>query len=248
MSLMKATTPPTTVVGATMTSTALVKRVTLQSILADPILNNETLWERLHERAELGKFQASIGSTTVANNDYLESDDETAGTNPSTDDDDSWPGEIHDEEILDGLMEGARDGEIDLDKIMASAIQGRQHQRMKPEHLSKIWRINIETAKRTLDATSQTSARTDNPKIAKNYGTNDRMPRYKRINDYFFMDTFFVTKTAGKSSRGHSCCQLFVTDKGFVYGVPMRRRSLASCQTVCKRNWCPRRDNCRCRK
>jgi hypothetical protein len=25
----------------------------------------------------------------------------------------------------------------------------------------------------------------------------------------------------GKSSRGHTCCQLFVTNKGFVYVVPM---------------------------
>jgi hypothetical protein len=95
------------------------------SVLAtsDPILNDESLWERLHERAELGKFQASIGSTHITNDDYLVSDDETASTDPSTDDDDSWPEEIHDEEILNGLMEGALDGDIDLDEIMASTIQ-----------------------------------------------------------------------------------------------------------------------------
>ena len=62
------------------------------------------------------------------------------------------------------------------------------------------------------------------PTLSKNYGTNDRMLRYKRIKDYFFMDTFFATKKGGKSSRGHTCCQLFVTDKGFVYVVPMRRK------------------------
>ena len=39
------------------------------------------------------------------------------------------------------------------------------------------------------------------------------------------MDTFFATKKAGKSSRGHTCCQLFVTDKGFLYVVPMRSKS-----------------------
>ena len=39
------------------------------------------------------------------------------------------------------------------------------------------------------------------------------------------MDTFFATKKSGKSSRGHACCQLFVTDKGFVYVVPMRTKS-----------------------
>ena len=39
------------------------------------------------------------------------------------------------------------------------------------------------------------------------------------------MDTFFATKKAGKSSRGNTCCQLFVTNKGFVYVVSMKKRS-----------------------
>jgi hypothetical protein len=72
---------------------------------------------------------------------------------------------------------------------------------------------------------SQSSKRTDDPKLSRNYGTNDRMLRYKRISEYFFMDTFFATKKAGKSSRGHTCCQLFVTDKGFVYVVPMKSKA-----------------------
>ena len=38
------------------------------------------------------------------------------------------------------------------------------------------------------------------------------------------MDTFFATSKAGKSTRGNTCCQLFVTDKGFVYVVPMKTR------------------------
>jgi hypothetical protein len=51
------------------------------------------------------------------------------------------------------------------------------------------------------------------------------MLRYKRIHEYFFTDTCFATKKAGKSSRGHSCCQLFVTDKGFVYVVLMKSKA-----------------------
>ena len=73
--------------------------------------------------------------------------------------------------------------------------------------------------------TTQTSVRTQDPKLSRNYGTNDRMLHYKRIQDYFFMDTFFATKKGERSSRGHTCCQLFVTDKGFLYVVPMRRKS-----------------------
>ena len=39
------------------------------------------------------------------------------------------------------------------------------------------------------------------------------------------MDTFFATKKGGCSTRGHTCCQLFVMDKGFLYVVPMRQKS-----------------------
>ena len=39
------------------------------------------------------------------------------------------------------------------------------------------------------------------------------------------MDTLFATSKAGKSSRGNKCAQLFVTDKGFVYVVPMKSES-----------------------
>jgi hypothetical protein len=110
-----------------------------------------------------------------------------------------------------------------IDSTMASAT-ARFASGVSPEHLSKIWRISHEDAKRTLDNTTHLLQRTTNPELSKNYGTNDRMLRYKRIIDYFYMDTFFATKKGGKSSRGHTCCQLFVTDKGFVYIVPMKRK------------------------
>ena len=64
----------------------------------------------------------------------------------------------------------------------------------------------------------------DDPQLAKNYGTNDRFLRYKHIAEYFFMDTFMETQKGGKSSRGNTCCQLFVSDKGYLFAVPMRSR------------------------
>ena len=33
---------------------------------------------------------------------------------------------------------------------------------------------------------------------------------------------FFATKKSGKLSQGHTCCQIFTTDKGFLYIVPMK--------------------------
>ena len=49
------------------------------------------------------------------------------------------------------------------------------------------------------------------------------MLRDRRINSHFFTDTFFVTKRA-KYTRGNTCMQLFVSDKGFVFVVPMKSK------------------------
>ena len=94
-----------------------------------------------------------------------------------------------------------------------------------PEHLSKIWHISPEDARRTINTTTQTSVRTQDPTLSRNYGTNDHMLRYQCIHDYFFMDTFFATKKGGRSTHGHTCCQLFIMDKGFLYVMPVRRKS-----------------------
>ena len=51
------------------------------------------------------------------------------------------------------------------------------------------------------------------------------MLRYRKIKEYVYMDTFFATTKGGKSSRGHTCCQLFVTDRGFIHVLPMRSKS-----------------------
>ena len=39
------------------------------------------------------------------------------------------------------------------------------------------------------------------------------------------MDTFFAMSKGGLSSQGNTCCQLFVTDKGYFYVVPMKWKS-----------------------
>lgn len=38
------------------------------------------------------------------------------------------------------------------------------------------------------------------------------------------MDTFFATKIDGNLSRTNTCCHLFVTEKGYVYVVPMNSK------------------------
>jgi hypothetical protein len=169
--------------------------------------DDEWLREAMEHRAELGRYQASIRATIADNGPYVETVD--AGGN----DDDKQVFE------LDQLSDD------ELEEIMASAMNATRTRGTDPQTLAKVWRISVDDAKRTLDITTQGTVRVHDSTLVRNFTTNDRMLRYRRIHEYFFMDTFFATKKGVKSSRGHTCCQLFVSDKAFVYVVPMRHKS-----------------------
>ena len=108
----------------------------------------------------------------------------------------------------------------DFDHKVVGGIQAGKPTGVSSEFLSKIWHISPELAEKTLQQTSQLYRHGQDNILSKRYPTNDRMLRYRRINSQFFTDTFFVT-AKGKSTRGHSCAQLFVSDKGFVGIYPM---------------------------
>jgi Reverse transcriptase (RNA-dependent DNA polymerase) len=176
-----------------------------------------TLYDLMKEQADVSMFKMNIGSTNVSKvnvNTLLDVED-ADDSQADTDDDNATLSEVESDYLEDDL-----DVFFQASSTTAGRVRG-----VDPAHLSKVWRISHEDAKRTLDNTSQHSLRSDDTTLSRNYGTGDRMLRYKRIHTYFFMDTFFASKKKGKSSRGHTCCQIFVTDKGFIYVVPMRRRS-----------------------
>ena len=62
-----------------------------------------------------------------------------------------------------------------------------------PEHLSKVWRISHEDAANTINATTQLIHRDPGTTLSRNYGTDDRALRYKRIKSTFFTDTMYAT-------------------------------------------------------
>ena len=64
-------------------------------------------------------------------------------------------------------------GNIDMDDVMASATTAKSTNAIDAAHLSKVWQIDIETAKRTLEVTTQHSQRTQNPSLQRNYSTNN---------------------------------------------------------------------------
>ena len=92
------------------------------------------------------------------------------------------------------------------------------------EHLSKVFHIDKETADRTLNCTTQLKKCETEGNLLRHFSTNDRMLRYKRINTHFFTNTF-KAKKGYESKRGYSYVQLFVSDKGFIFVVFMKKRS-----------------------
>jgi hypothetical protein len=97
---------------------------------------------------------------------------------------------------------------------IAAVLAGKTKE-ISAEHLSKVWIITHDDAARTLNVTTQYLRHDADSSLSRNYGTNDRAVRYKKLKSCFFSDTLFVTGKA-KSSWGNICAQLFVSDKGFV--------------------------------
>ena len=157
------------------------------------VYDEVTFAECIQERAAIGKFQMSIGSVSA--------------TKPSDE--------------YDLLMDNPQSGSIELAEIKAA--HANISKGVTAKDLSKIWRIDVETVKRTLQVTSQLRKQDGDNSLSRNVSTNDRMLRYKQTKCFFFTDTFYVTGKA-KSTRGNTCMQLFVSDVGFVYVVPMKSK------------------------
>ena len=88
--------------------------------------------------------------------------------------------------------------------IMAGAVHAGKPKGVNAADLSKLWRIDLKAAERTLEVTSQNSKHADDPQLSRNCATNDRMLHHKRITEHFFMDMFFATKKVGRTTRGHA--------------------------------------------
>ena len=122
-------------------------------------------------RTNLGADAINIGATNCYDGNYLEhNDDELLGSND---------GELP---ITSDTVQTTIDGlgnEDDMNAFFSSGVHGGPEVGVDARHLSKVWRISYEDAKRTIDATTQYGTHTPNPVMNQNYTTNDRMLRYK---------------------------------------------------------------------
>ena len=106
-------------------------------------------------------------------------------------------------------------------------VRMKHYSRVKPEQLQKAWKIDRDTAVRTIRATTQRQDRripTSGTSLKRNRRTNDKALRYNHINDYMFMDTMFASGNHSKSLRGNTCAQIFTTDKGYIAVYPLMKK------------------------
>ena len=111
-----------------------------------------------------------------------------------------------------------------LDMSEVSSSKAVNFRTISKEELAKIWRIDEDLAEKAIQQNTHLNRRSASNDLSKQFSTNDRMLRYRRIQSQFFTDTFFVTKQ-GKSIRGYTCGQVFVSDKGYLAIYLMKSKS-----------------------
>ena len=95
---------------------------------------------------------------------------------------------------------------------------------MDVETLAKNWAVGIESADRTLRATTQRGVRSfegNEVGVEKRFPTGDRHLRYRRLNHPLYHDTLF---SSIKSTRGNKCSQVYATDFAWSRNFPMKKK------------------------
>lgn len=107
---------------------------------------------------------------------------------------------------------------------ISSAASSLRNGTVSKEALSRIFHIGLETAKRTLAATTQLAIKNVIRPISRRYRTKQAQFRYNLLNCTIYSDTMF---SSTKSISGNNCGQLFANNKGFCKFIPMEKESEA---------------------
>ena len=91
------------------------------------------------------------------------------------------------------------------------------------EQLAKRWNIGFESAKQTLNVTTQRGIRQAVHPMTRRYRTDLLQNKYKRLNQTWYTDTMFLTH---KSIKNETCSQVF-TNTSMIWAYPMRSKSQA---------------------
>ena len=171
-------------------------------------ISDVTFNEALSLRGEISKLSVSLGTDLHINDDTsIFLSPQTSGIDDNI---------FHLETILDDKC-------VEEIAKQVSAMSADTSDRAKTHRLSKLWMISEDLAKGAIDHNTHLNRLNSDNNLSRHYSSNDRMLRYRRINSTFFSDTMFVHEKA-TSLRGYKCCQVFVSDKGYVAVYPMKRQ------------------------
>jgi hypothetical protein len=95
--------------------------------------------------------------------------------------------------------------------------------RARAEEISRKFGVGLETAQKTLKATTQLGIRHAVHPLLRQYRTDVLQSKWKRLSDTFYTDTMF---SGIRSLRGNTCAQLFTNGK-FVHFETIERKSQA---------------------
>eukprot|EP00957_Ditylum_brightwellii_P114944 8766173-Ditylum_brightwellii.AAC.1 len=77
--------------------------------------------------------------------------------------------------MIDELFSEVISGSIDLDEYLVCLAHAISNVGVNEEHLSKVWRMSLEIACKILNVTTQKQIHADNPSLARNFSSNDKM-------------------------------------------------------------------------
>ena len=178
---------------------------------SSPCMNDDRLaddgfCEAINLCGEISKMCASIGSCNVSKDDHIfESEVPISST---------W------DEMESVLKHHLDENQIKLIESEIASLHATRSKGVSKETLSKIWLVSEDLAQGAIDRNTQLVRHSSENIMSRQYSTNDRMLRYKRLQSVFYTDTMFASKH--KSTRGNRCCQVFVSDKGFIAVYPMK--------------------------
>ena len=155
-----------------------------------PIYDTDRLAQEVQQAMVISFFKASLGVHIPYKKNYLFQ--ESIGYS----DDSSVHSDDCEDTSTSAYSDSSEEQDVDINGFLASVAHARPRRTITSETLSKLWRIDLNTAKRTLEVTSQNSARKPDSSLTRNYPTNDQMLRYRCIHEHFFMDNFLATSKA----------------------------------------------------
>lgn len=111
---------------------------------------------------------------------------------------------------------------LDNIRISSAVSKDRRHHDIDAESLADKWECSIETARKTLDATTQLNVRSAIAPLTRRYRTDLLSQRLRRLDCRFYTDTMFPKV---KSLTGRTCAQIYYSNEGYVMVYPMSMKS-----------------------